>query len=313
MTTTAQSGRGKKLVVGTLLALMVLMPVPAKVEAATVTPEKQSQLELIAYLTGVLIQLQAQLAMQQSDVASVSPSANRNTTSFTQRNPYKVLVLSLNPISVGRGEATLRGELDKGSSEYVDAWFEYGAGSSLNRRSDVTTINKKGRKTIDILVDSLSPNTKYSYRLVVEDADGYRQYAPVNSFVTVEQAKSQNFTGLPDVEADGVSNIKSSGARLHAFVTMNDYSEGQVFFVYGTDRTLISEIDDYDKYEEIPVPKTGFKKKIAVKIFSGRDNVYTDVGSLARATKYYYRACAAVPEEFDGFRCSDTSSFTTLN
>lgn len=302
-----------------LLSVVLAVATPPQVVTATSTSATQKeQIATIQYLQGVLAQLQLQLLLRQSgqvtpSVTSEVYSTSQNTVRVIDRNKYNILVLSLTPTSVERKEATLRGEMDKGSSETAEVWFEYGAGGYLNKRSDVTEVTYTGRQQITQTITSLAPNTKYNYRLVVEDMDGYRQYGPIWSFMTVETASAQSFSGLPVAETDGVNYVTAYGARLQSFVTMNDYSNGTVFFVYSENKSAVNEAEDYRTFNEVEKESYAIAQRVAGDEFSGRDTVFVDVYNLSPATEYYYRACVEFKSNRTVLRCSGTQRFTTAN
>lgn len=74
-----------------------------------------------------------------------------------------------NVLSVTQNSAILAGFVNPFGST-VKASFEYGKGSSLDRKSKVVAVSS--REDIVIEVKNLQPDTKYSYRVVVEGAKG---------------------------------------------------------------------------------------------------------------------------------------------
>ncbi len=278
--------------------------------ATTYTP--RTQIEMIAYLQGVLAQLQAQLAAQKAADSGTTKYSTRSTP-----NPFFVNVVSLPPTSVSRTRATLKGEVDKGGSAYLDVWFQYGEGSSLSRTEDVPQIIKGGRQAIVLELDDLDEDTTYSYRIVAEDERGYRQYGQTRTFTTIASASTQSFNGRPAAETEDVMNIRASSADVQGFVSMNDYLQGIAFFVYGSDRGDVEEAEDYDSFKDIPISAAIVNKKSVNNKFTGRNTVKTGIGGLSPATRYYYRACVEYyfDDELDNPRlqCGAVESFTTLN
>jgi hypothetical protein len=302
-----------KTITSTLLLGFFLMPVTMYAQTSS-TYQPRTQLELIAYLYGVLTQLQAQLAAQQSG------ETPRTSTSYTTRNspnPFYVNVISLAPTTVGRTVATLKAEVDKGGSEYLDVWFEYGEGSRLNQKESVAQVKNTGRQSVSVKLDDLDSDTTYSFRIVVEDEDGHRQYGQTRTFTTIADALTQSFSGRPTAETEGATDIRSTGADIQGFISMNDYETGMAFFVYGANRSNVIAADEYDSYQDIPVSETMITKQSVNSSFTGRNTVKSGTYNLKPATRYYYRACVEYYEEDDktdpAIRCGEAESFTTLN
>jgi hypothetical protein len=300
------------------LALMASFSVAplaqAAVSTATYTP--QTQQELLAYLYGILAQLQAQATTQNSSTDSRSSTGTvRNTP-----NPYFVNVTTLAPTALGRSMVTVRGDVDKGGSEYIDVWVQYGTGDSLTRTKTVPQITKTGRQAVSVVLDDLRSDTTYSYRFVAEDERGYRHYGQTRTFTTISPAAVQTFSGRPLAETEGTIDIKASGATVQAFISMNDYVSGLAFFVYGTNRSVLEDIteeEDYDSFKEIIVDsKVTYKRSLTTKA-TGRNTAKLSLSSLKPATKYFYRACVEYYDSEDikrpNIRCGEVETFTTLN
>lgn len=96
---------------------------------------------------------------------------------------------------------------------------------------------------------------------------------------------------------------------------MNDYSIGNAFFVYGTSRSLVNDVEDYDTFAEIPVSKGLLSKKTVNAKFTGRNTITTSASSLLNATTHYYRVCVQYGDagESPELECGQIESFTTLN
>lgn len=295
----------KSLIAGAL-ALVIVLP---SVASAQVLYQPRTTQETIAYLYGVIAQLQVQLMALQNQSG---PGTGSSVSSSRSRNPYFVEVTSLAATAIGRNEATLKGQADKGGSEFVDVWFEYGAGSSLREDTEVQVIKNTGRRDFTVILDDLRSNTTYSYRAVAEDEDGHRFYGLVRTFTTISAATTHSFSGRPLAETEGATDIRSTNARVQGFVSMNDYKTGVVFFVSGTNRSLVEDAEDYSSYEEIPVAAPSIKKQIANRSFTGRNTVTSNLGGLQNGTRHFYRVCVEYNEARD-VRCGQVESFTTLN
>lgn len=299
----------------TALALLLsFICAPLTMYAQVSNYQPRTQLEMIAYLYGILAQLQAQLAELK---AAEARGETRTTSTRVSPNPFFVNVVSLAPTSIDRSSAILNGEVDKGGSEYLEVWFQYGVGDGLTRTKDLEPIVWSGRQPVSATLKDLRSNTTYSYRLVAEDERGYRHYGQTRTFTTVSSPGTQSFSGRPYAETEGSTNTYSAGATVGAFVSMNDYDLGNVFFVYGIDRSDVDVAEDYDSYNEIPVADGVIMKLPVNWTFTGRNTVVGGIYGLRPATRYYYRVCVEYSKNSDGINpslsCGQIESFTTLN
>ncbi len=299
-----------KLIAGTMLVVMLFSSTATVSYAATSQYQPRTNAEMLAYLYGVLAQLQAQLAAMKADGSSGSSRTTRQDP-----NPYFISAITIAPTKISRSEVTLWGTADKGSSETLDAWFEYGVGSKLTKVKYLPTITRSSAGSVSVDLSDLLSGTTYSYRLVVEDEDGNMQYGQTRTFKTVSTANSQSFSGRPTAETEGSSNLSSYGGYIYGFVSMNDYSEGNVFFVYGTDRSLVRSADEYNSYAEIPVLSGAVTKNSVDANFTGRNTAYTYMYGLSNARTYYYRVCVEYADSGDSpeLECGQIETFTTLN
>jgi hypothetical protein len=149
--------------------------------------------------------------------------------------------------------------------------------------------------------------------MVIEDERGYRQYGQTLSFTTVNEAQTQSFSGRPVAETEGVKAITNASAELSSFISMNDYDNGYVFVVYGTNLSILNDIEDYETYAEIPKLKGTIKSKVK-EGFAGRDRLSLKINKLKSATRYYYRSCVQYGKTGNRvFKCGDVETFMTLN
>jgi len=215
------------------------------------------------------------------------------------------------PSSVERTVVELKATVDKGSSEYLDVWFQYGIGRSLNKKSQGDSVEKTRASVYSEKVFNLKSDTSYSYRVVAEDQNGNRQYGDTRTFVTPAGATTVSFSGQPLVEIEGATNIRTTSAELKGFVSMNDYDEGKLFFVYGPDLGDLRDVEDEDTYEDIIVVRgSGVQKLMVNDEFSGRDIITKRISGFTKAAKNYYSVCV---EYTKGIKCSDVGSFVTPN
>lgn len=317
----------QKAICGLMVMSFLVIPNSSQAQVVYSTGyQPRTAQETIAYLFGVIAQLQAQLQTQINAQQSYSKptyyytnssnvnSRTTNSNYYQERNPYFVNVVTFAPSSISRTNATLNAEVDKGGSDSLDVWFEYGAGGNLTSRSSSETITYSGRRTVEFAIDRLNSNTTYNYRIVAEDENGNRHYGQIRSFDTVTYAATQNFSGSPTAETEGARSISSRGAYIGGFVSMNDYDDGVVFFAYGRYRSDVNNVTDYDSYDEITTSYDDeFYKSYRRYSFNGRNTVEDSASGLKNATTYYYRVCVEYNKRNPKLRCGQVESFTTLN
>jgi hypothetical protein len=269
--------------------------------------------QIIELQQQLLILLQLQRSQNNDAIEAVDLDKSSNTRSAA--NPYFVQLETLSPLSVDRTVVELQAEVDKGSSKFAETWFQYGKNKQLNKKTQTEEITATRRLKISDKIFNLEPDTKYSYRVVVEDQKGNRQYGKTRTLFTPDSAMTVSFTGRPLVETEGVEEIRSTSAELKGFVSMNDYEDGLLFFVYGTSLRDINDVEDYDTYEEVRVVRGEMNKAKTRdrELFNGRDVVRLRVSGLQRATKNYYRVCVEYRDGGDAIRCGDSQSFVTSN
>jgi hypothetical protein len=95
---------------------------------------------------------------------------------------------------------------------------------------------------------------------------------------------------------------------------MNDFENGEVFFVYGTDEDQIDDLeDDYESYYDVD-EDGDYLQKFRLDSNLDRDSNYQmHVTGLDDNTDYYYRLCVGYEDEDgdDVLKCSSTRDFET--
>ena len=153
---------------------------------------------------------------------------------------------------------------------------------------------------------------------------GYNTYDYKYSYVVSEpRAKGSSkkyydddryYDDEPSVDTLSATDIDRYEAELRGRVTMNDADDGEVFFVYGTDRNLIEDVeDDFDSYSDVTTRGDRLRK---VRVDSGLDgsrSYYEQVRGLTRDTRYYFSMCVGYEDyrRDDRLTCGSTNSFTT--
>ncbi len=118
----------------------------------------------------------------------------------------------------------------------------------------------------------------------------------------------------PEAYTSSATSIGRYEARLRGEVDMNDYSGGEVFFVYGTDRALIEDVeDDADSYSDVDTRGDRLEKIRVSTSLSGSRTFDTWVTGLSRDREYYFRVCVGYDDDRgrDTLTCGTTLRFTT--
>ncbi len=111
-----------------------------------------------------------------------------NYGGYTYNNTYTnypspLTVTTNNANFITQSSATLNGRVDGASyNTYLSTWFEYG--TTPNFGSSTVRINSTGYSNFSATIGSLSPNTTYYFRALVQTAQGAIFYGSTNSFRT---------------------------------------------------------------------------------------------------------------------------------
>jgi hypothetical protein len=210
----------------------VLFTLPYSATAATIaaTYQPQTTLEFISYLQGVVDTLEAQ------NNASKSPL---NTVAS-----LKVQTAAADVVT--KVEAELSATFDSGSRSYVYAWFEYGEGSTLNKKTTRTKVSVKNEEAEYIkTLTGLKSGVTYSYRAVFELPSGTKYYGLVKTFGSLTNVGSNT---------SGATNVSNSG-------TTASNSKGSL----STNKTVFKQyVDDIEVDWSIPSNKKGYSNWIGL-------------------------------------------------
>ena len=153
-------------VLGLMAVVLAAFAAPMPAKAATLPYIPQTQLELVSYMQGIVDTLQAQINAQ----GTVSGSGS----SRVETRPADVTVST---------KVELKASFDAGNSSSVYAWFEYGEGNSLNKKTARTRVTKvRGEVEHEVTLTGLKSGTQYSYRPVFELSSGSKYYGAVRTF-----------------------------------------------------------------------------------------------------------------------------------
>lgn len=190
------------------ILLLIVVTNPSRAIADTVTPyQPQTVLEYISYLQGIVDSLRAQLAAQQAD-STVSSSYSSRVKTYAAEVVIKA-------------EVELSSSFDVGSASYAYAWFEYGEGSSLNKKTTRVRERESGGDVEHTRVlTGLKTGTTYRYRAVFESSSGTKYYGAIKTFNTGKYTSSSS---NDDDDENGTSVTKDS---VTLSTNKNEYEEG---------------------------------------------------------------------------------------
>jgi len=153
-------------ILGLVAFVLATLAVPASTNAATLPYVPQTQLELVSYMQGIVDTLQAQ--------AAAGGTVSGSGSSRVQTGTANVAVTT---------KVELKASFDAGNSSSVYAWFEYGEGSTLNKKTARTRVSKvRGEVDYEVTLTGLKSGVQYSYRPVFELSSGAKYYGAVRTF-----------------------------------------------------------------------------------------------------------------------------------
>jgi hypothetical protein len=250
--------------------------------------------------------------MQQWINAWRSQNKHRNCDCDNTSNT-DIQVVTRSATSIDTDDATLRGKVHLDEDETATVWFEYGtSATNLNSDTNELTIEHEDDPNFSIEVDDLSADTRYYFRAVAEDEDGEKEYGYVLYFTTLDTDDSDEET--PNVVTRSPADITDETAIVRGRVEMEDFDNGIVFFVYGTDENKILDVDDdFDTFEEITETSSLLKKVEVEDDLDGNASYEYEVKNLSTDTQYHYRIGVQYEDENgdDTLELGDLRSFRT--
>jgi len=204
-----------------------------------------------------------------------------------------VNVITRSATDIDEDSALLRGKLELDDDEDVEVWFEYGTRSSnLSEESDMLTRDEDDAEAFSIRVDDLEDNTRYYFRAVAEDENGDLDRGTILSFVTRDDDDDDDdsdYEDEPEATTLSARDLSDDEATLRGRVDMNDFDNGLVFFVYGTDEGAVDDVDREDEYDDIAEDGDDLQKVELDDNFDGYGTWEYDLSGLDDDTTYYFR------------------------
>jgi len=274
----------------------------------------QSLLQQIVQLQRLLLQLQRQGGL------SVDSNSNYNSN---VNSDSEVEVDTQSATDIRDDSARLRGVVtDFNRSDYADVWFEYGRSSNdMDMRTPIIRIDEDEDEDFDFRIGGLRDDERYYFRAVAEDDDEERDYGSIEDFQTRDYDRNDDYDydynrneDEPDVSVQRAFDIDDNSARFEGEVDMNDFRNGEVFFVYGEDEDQIDDVaDDYDSYRDVDEDGDDLQKYRVASNLDGDASYEMRVTGLDDNTDYFYTLCVGYEDEDgdDVLECSATREFET--
>lgn len=130
------------------------------------------------------------------------------------------------------------------------------------------------------------------------------------------ESSSNNNGDYPSVSTYSVTDVEDDRAELLGSVDMNDFSNGEVFFVYGEDQGQVRDVsNDFDSYNDVDEDGDDLQKVRVDRDLDSSDSYSEVVMSLDDDTRHYYSICVEFEDEDDDdvLECGNVRVFTTDN
>lgn len=234
---------------------------------------------------------------------------NSNTSSSFNVTTYSAT-------DVEDDEAVLRGRISLGREDEAEVYFEYGrTRGNLNKDTRTEDIDEDDNDfTFEKRITNLDDSTNYYFRAVAEDEDGDKDRGKILAFRTDGTQRSNNNDDEPDLDTQDAQDIEDNSAELNGKVDMNDFNNGEVFFVYGEDEDHVEDVeDDFEDYDDVDEDGDDLQKVEVDNDLDGNSSYNKDVSNLDEDTKIYYSICVGYEDEDDDdvIKCGDVESFET--
>lgn len=227
-------------------------------------------------------------------------------------------ISSSKAINITGYTAELEGSVSMNDGLSGIAFFVYGEDENLirsvdkenQRYSDVKeddeflqktrlATNLLGRSEFTRQIDDLDLGTEYYFRICVE-YDGEKnglKCSSARSFTT----DRRDLDDIPSV-LTGLSAVSGNTVKLSGSVNMLDFSDGLVFFVYGTDFDSINEVHEKDSFSRIRQSSDALQRVSVDNDHDGKNDFTRSFSDLKQNTSYYYRLCVEYENEDENGR-----------
>jgi len=225
----------------------------------------------------------------------------------------ELVIVTRSATDISDNDALLRGRVaDFNRSDYADVWFEYDTDSrDLDKKTSTERIDEDEDEYFEHRVSNLKDDTNYYFHAVGEDDEGERDYGAIVRFTTDDSDTDEDH---PDVTTQSATDIRDDQADLRGYVDMNDFNNGEVFFIYGEDEDQVEDVeDDFDSYADIDEDGEDLQKVRVDTDLDSSDSYREEVDSLDDNTRHYFSICVGYEDEDsdDVVKCGSVRTFTT--
>lgn len=282
------------------LAFVFVVPVSAHAAQWTYDTQSMSLQERIQMLYELVADLQAELAAQQGGSYYTGSGAIKVATQNVSR--------------VEEASARLHGSVRLTNAPWGYVWFQYGEDRSFDERSPRARASGGYEYTYRADIYNLDEGEQYYYRAVGEDPNGRLSYGVTRTFTTDGYRSDRDNDDEPDVETDRASGVDEDSAYLEGEVDMNDFRNGEVFFVYGEDEDQVEDVeDDFDSYYDVDEDGDDLQKVRVDRDLDDEDDYRERVDDLDEDERYYFQICVAYEDDDDDdvITCGGVEEFET--
>lgn len=172
----------------------------------------------------------------------------------------------------------------------------------------------RGYRDVIEEIDDLDDETDYYYIWCVE-YDGFRE-GVICSYIRSFRTHTETFGQTPDISAASVVSNQQV-AQLRGDVDMDDFRNGLVFFVYGTDTNKIENLEGRGTFNGLYQSVPGLQKRLVDEDLDRSDSYTYTVSDLVPNTTYTARLCVEYLNEDTYYRevahiaCGSSDTFTT--
>lgn len=222
-----------------------------------------------------------------------------------------------------RTELTYLGETYKGNIFLIYSTNKQAvmtADSNLTRYADLV---EKNDFWFSSIINNVQKSGVYSKQLYQLSSDTQYFYTTcfeatvvtcggVESFTTNESYNLYGTYQYPTAISKQAESIMGTSAELSGTYYLNSAKNASAFFVYGTDRALVTAVSTFDTYSDVQESGDKLQKVRAGSNIESNGSRDVIVDELEKNTTYYQRFCVAFDDDEEtAMRCGSVLTFTT--
>lgn len=307
-----------KLITGLLLVVVVMTGVSLP-QVAEAQYQPRTQQEQIAYLFGVISQLQMQLAQLQANqyrsqstypLGQVLGISTSNTSGSRSNRDLEAETHSAD--DVDEDSAVLRGSFDPGRYD-AEIWFEYGRSTGLTSRT--SRVDIRSDRSYERRLTNLREDERYYFRAVIRDEYGNTDYGSIRSFTTDDDNRrsSRSYGDDVSVRTGDAERIEADTAVLTGEVDTEDVDRVTIFFLYGQDEDEVEDAAREDRHRDIYQSGQDLQKIVVESSFYGDEEFERRIYWLEEGERYYFSLCVEYIDDDDDrqLECGSIEDFET--